>query len=77
MTEAESAGVLNSEQVGFISEFTLELQAVFYFILFCNLLAFYLFFPKFQWCKTVVTFTDKFRWVVMRLPLEVICLVSF
>ena len=77
MTEAESAGVLNSEQVGFISEFTLELQAVFYFILFCNLLAFYLFFPKFQWCKTVVTFTDKFTWVVMRLPLEVICLVSF
>ena len=42
VTEAEPAGVLSSERVGFTSEFTLELQAAFYFILFCNLLAFYL-----------------------------------
>lgn len=73
VTEAEPAGVLSSERVGFTSEFTLELQAAFYFILQSACI---LPFPptQFQWCKTMVTYTDKFRWVGMRLPLQIFCL---
>lgn len=67
LTLAKSVRVGDLKHVGFPSGFALGLWAAFLQCA-CILLS------KFHWGKTVVTFTDRFMWVVVRLPVEVFSL---